>query len=467
MLLVSLRSKAVGNYMAGRQSITLRQGSNITPRIIPRADHNISRANISNSALKVLYRLVEAGYEAYLVGGGVRDLLLEREPKDFDIATSAHPEEVKELFRSCRLIGRRFRLAHVRIGREIIEVATFRAGHDADFDDEDGRTENGMILRDNVYGTRDEDAARRDLSINALYYDIRDFSVIDFANGVADLEQGLIRMIGDPKARYREDPVRVLRALRFAAKLDFELEDATASPIDECAPLLADIPAARLFEELLKLFMTGHAAASFSVLHQHDVLRFLLPATANLIEDDDRALALVQLALRNTDDRIAAGKPVTPAFLLAALLWPVLRVHLAGHEVQGMSPGQATEQAGGQVIADQLSVLAIPKRFSLMAREIWALQPRLLDRRNRRPGKLMDHPRLRAAYDFLLLRAEAGEPVEEEAAWWARRLDGQPAQRGDGAGNAEGDAPSGNRRRRRRRRPRRRPQSEESNAQPQ
>jgi poly(A) polymerase len=446
------------------QSITRRQGSNITPRIIPRAEHNISRANISNSALKVLYRLVEAGYEAYLVGGGVRDLLLEREPKDFDIATSAHPEQVKELFRGCRLIGRRFRLAHVRMGREIIEVATFRAGHDSDSGKGDGRTENGMILRDNVYGTRDEDAARRDLSINALYYDIRDFSVIDFANGVDDMEHGLIRMIGDAKARYREDPVRVLRALRFAAKLGFDLEQATAAPVDECAPLLADIPAARLFEELLKLFMTGHAAASFAALHQYDVLRYLLPATANLIEDDERALKLVELALRNTDERIASGKPVTPAFLIAALLWPVLRVHLAGHEVQGMSQAQAIEQAGGQVVADQLSVLAIPKRFSLMAREIWALQPRLLDKRNRRPGKLMDHPRLRAAYDFLLLRAQAGEPVEEEAAWWSRQLDGKPSERPNAASSADDAAPSGNKRRRRRRRPRRRPQSEEQNA---
>ncbi|MEM7405759.1 MAG: polynucleotide adenylyltransferase PcnB [Pseudomonadota bacterium] len=434
-----------------RNSRTCQDSPTISPRIIPRAEHNISRANISEHALKVLYRLTQAGHEAYLVGGGVRDLLLGQSPKDFDVATSARPDEVKALFRNCRLIGRRFVLAHVRFGREVIEVATFRAAHDAD--DGDGRTENGMIVRDNVYGTRDEDAARRDFSINCLYYDIRDFSVVDFADGVDDLEHGIIRMLGEPESRYREDPVRILRALRFAAKLDFELETRTLAAIAPCAGLLADIPPARLFEECLKLLMTGHALASFRRLREHDILRTLFPATASLIEEDERALALVELALGNTDQRVAEDKPVTPAFLLAALLWPVLRVHLAGHEVQDMSPGQAIEQAGSQVVFDQNQVVAVPKRFSLMAREIWNLQPRLLDRRGRRPQKLADHPRLRAAYDFLLLRAEAGEPVEEDAAWWTKFLE----SRGDGNASAQSAPRDGERRRRRRRRSRRGP----------
>jgi poly(A) polymerase len=397
----------------------------------------------------VLYRLNKAGYESYLVGGGVRDLLLGQTPKDFDIATVALPEQVKELFGNCRLIGRRFRLAHVRFGREIIEVATFRSGHDAGGEGAaNGRTENGMIVRDNVYGTRDEDAARRDFSINCLYYEIRNFSVIDFADGIADLENGQIRLLGDAESRYREDPVRILRAARFAAKLGFELEQATEEAIAPTAPLLGDVPPARLFEEVLKLFMSGHALASFEQLCRLDVLRFLFPATASLIEEDEHALGLVRRALANTDARIADDKPVTPAFLCAAFLWPVLRVHLAGHEVQDLSPVQAIEQAGSQVIADQVQVVAVPKRFSLMAREIWMLQPRLADRRGRRPHKLLENPRLRAAYDFLLLRAEAGEPVAEDAEWWTKFLEGRKPP----AGSHGDDEPSRRRRRRRRRR---------------
>lgn len=404
----------------------------------------------------MLYRLNKAGYESYLVGGGVRDLLLGQTPKDFDIATAAHPDQVKELFGNCRLIGRRFRLAHVRFGREIIEVATFRGGHDADgdADGDDARTENGMIVRDNVYGTRDEDAARRDFSINCLYYDVRDFSVIDFANGLEDLSARQIRLLGDPESRYREDPVRILRALRFAAKLEFELAPETEAAIEPTANLLGDVPPARLFEEVLKLFMSGHALASFEQLCRYDVLRFLFPATASLIEEDDRALGLVRRALENTDARIAEGKPVTPAFLYAAFLWPVLKVHLAGHEVQGLSPVQAIEQAGSQVIADQVQVVAVPKRFSLMAREIWMLQPRLADRRGRKPHKLLDNPRLRAAYDFLLLRAESGEPVEEDASWWTKFLEGRkPAGTANG-NDKDAAAPRRRRRRRRRRGPR-------------
>ena len=461
-------------------------------RILPRDEHIISRANISENALKVLYRLNQAGHEAYLVGGGVRDLLLGKVPKDFDVATSATPDEVKDLFRNCRLIGRRFRLAHIRFGREIIEVATFRAHHDSDDDGDGDQSENGMILRDNVYGTRDQDAVRRDFTVNCLYYDVRDFSVIDFASGVDDLNARLIRVMGDPVTRYREDPVRILRAARFAAKLDFDVEDETRDAIDETAAGLEDIPAARLFEEVLKLFMTGHALASFEWLRELDVFRFLFPATDHLIDEDERALALIEAALRSTDTRIAEGKPVTPAFLLAAILWPVLRVNLAGHEVLNMSQAAAIDHAGGQVFVDHYHRVAVPKRFSLMARDIWALQPALEERRSKRTNKLLGNPRLRAAYDFLLLRAEAGEPVEEQVAMWTKLLDSESRKQsndgkrrasGDGrrqsgegrrnagegrkgSGNAqdgEGSAPAKKRRRRRRRR---KPSGGQSDSQP-
>jgi poly(A) polymerase len=416
------------------------------PHIIPRPEHNVSRANISENALKVLYRLSQAGHEAYLVGGGVRDLVLERAPKDFDVATSARPDEVKALFKNCRLIGRRFVLAHIRFGREVIEVATFRAAHEAATTAAAGRTENGMIVRDNVYGSRDEDAARRDLSINCLYYDIRDFSIVDFADGMQDLHDGIIRILGDPVERYREDPVRILRVLRFAAKLDFAIEAGTEAGMAKCARLLADIPPARLFEEVLKLFMSGHAVASFEALQRYDVLRLLLPATAAAVDADERAQQLVMLALRNTDLRISQNKPVTPAFLFAAMLWPVVQARMQDRELQELPAAMAIEQAGARAVSEQVKVVAIPKRFSLMSREIWALQPRLLDRRGRRPAKLLENPRLRAAYDFLLLRAESGEALEKDAIWWTKFLES------DGTAVPLESAPAARRPRRRRRR---------------
>jgi poly(A) polymerase len=372
---------------------------------------------------------------------------LEGKPKDFDIATSARPEEVKELFRNSRLIGRRFRLAHVRFGHEVIEVATFRAHHEADESGKAGVTENGMILRDNVYGNRDEDALRRDFSVNCLYYDLRDFSVIDFAGGVEDLDARLIRMVGDPVQRYTEDPVRVLRAVRFAAKLGFTLEEGTYDAIEECAHLLEEVPPARLFEEVLKLFMTGHAAASLTILCELDVFKYLFPATDHLIAEHERSARLVEAALHNTDTRVAVNKPVTPAFLVAALLWPVLRLHLGGHEVRDMSPAMAVDHAGGMVVVDQNQRIALPKRFTLMAREIWSLQPALEELRPKRVQRLLGHPRIRAAYDFLLLRVQSGEPFEEQAAWWTKQLESSDVPRSDDA-----DAAGAPRRRRRRRR---------------
>lgn len=415
---------------------------------IPRPEHSISRADISGGALKVLYTLKNAGFEAYLVGGGVRDLLLGREPKDFDVVTDAEPEQVKRLFRSARLIGRRFRLAHVRFGPEIIEVATFRgAAENSDSDGDDRVSVDGRILRDNVYGTSvADDVWRRDFSVNGLYYDIRDFSVLDYTGGMADLEAGVLRIIGDPLHRYREDPVRMLRAVRFAAKLGFRLGDETAAAIPECAPMLADIPPARLYEEVLKLFLGGAAAQSFELLNHFDLFKYLFCESAECFSRDPMAPAaqLVLRAMKNTDKRIQEDKPVTPAFLFAALLWPAVQKDALAHAERGLSAAQAMDAAGMDVLARQVSQVSVPRRFSLASREIWSLQARLEQRRGKRAIQLLGRARFRAAYDFLLLRAESGEDLAEMADWWTK------FQEMDESGRKAALAGTGQQRRRRR-----------------
>ncbi len=392
---------------------------NTRSRIIPRSEHAISRSNINPNALKVLYRLKGAGFDAYLVGGGVRDLLLGREPKDFDIATNALPEEVKKLFRNCLLIGRRFRLAHVRFERDVIEVATFRGQGDGDSEDE-ARTETGRILRDNVYGTVEEDAWRRDFTINALYYNIEDFSVVDFVDGMKDLRAGVLRMIGDPEQRFREDPVRMLRAVRFAARLGFRIHRDTEAAIRTHGHLLEEIPAARLFDESLKLLQSGNGVATFEQLRRYGLFAYLFPQTEACLAQEEHGFpkTLVVRALANTDQRIAEGKSVTPAFLYAALLWEPVRQALAEREAAGEGELQALQDVAKDVVDGQLARISLPKRFSLPMREIWAMQPRLKKITGLRPVKLLEHPRFRAAYDFLLLRAEAGDDVGELARWW-------------------------------------------------
>jgi poly(A) polymerase len=500
-----------------------------SPRIIPRAEHSISRAAISPNALRVLYRLREAGYEAFLVGGCVRDLLIGITPKDFDIATSALPEEVKRTFRNCRLIGRRFRLAHVFFGREIIEVATFRAmsapvdeipldssvadldddelpedldeeldddldadestvlaeagshrtgihGHTplverdrsrhagaggGDDDDEDRVTdEHGRILRDNAYGTIDDDVWRRDFTANALYYNIADFSIWDYAGGVEDIAARRLKLIGDPATRYREDPVRMLRAARFEAKLGFSLDGETGSCIRELRGLLGSVPPARLFDETLKLFLTGHGAKSLEVLQRHELLGELLPTVAAyLSRNPDGAVAqLVRQGLANTDQRVAAGKPVTPTFLFALLLYgpfaeiiekqPQEKWHDIGTIVDVVD--RAARNAQGRI--------SIPKRFTLGVREMFAAQPRLEQPRGRRALRMLEQPRFRAGFDLLLLRAEIGLAAKDIAEWWTqvqeatqtdrdRMADALVAQRPSGG---EAGGRRGPRRRRRR-----------------
>ena len=395
--------------------------TDVTPtlRIIPRDQHIISRKNISKAALRVLYRLNEAGYTAYLVGGAVRDLLLGLHPKDFDVATSATPDEVKRLFRNCRLIGRRFRLAHVVFGPEIIEVATFR-GLGEEGGEGDRHIVDGRIVRDNIWGTIEEDAIRRDFRVNAMYYDISDFSMRDYVNGSKDLDDRVLRLIGDPVTRYREDPVRMLRAARLAAKLDMQIDAAAMAPFETLGPLLAEAAPARLFDESLKMFLGGQGLKSFRMLEKCGLLKFLFPATARALKRGDQALrSLVEQGLANTDTRIAEGKSVTPAFLFAVLLWGEVR-DLAHQWIgQGMDGNEAWARAAAQVVAEQCQRVAIPRRFTFTMEEIWSLQPRFEQIQRKRVFRLMTHPRFRAAFDFLLLRADESPAMRELGQWWA------------------------------------------------
>lgn len=398
----------------------------IEPTIIPRDQHTISRTSISESALKVLYRLKNADYKAYLVGGGVRDILLGREPKDFDVVTDAKPEQIRELFRNCRLIGRRFRLAHVRFGDEIIEVSTFRAPHHVS-DQDAGRVEDGRIIRDNVYGDINDDVWRRDFTVNALFYNIKDFSIVDYVGGVKDLEEGQLKLIGDPSQRYVEDPVRMLRAVRFSTKLGLKIHPEAEQPIGQHADLLEGIPPARLFEEMLKLFMGGCALQTFEKLRHYNLFKYLFPQTDQLLDthEKDYPHAFIMQALKNTDQRLSEGNTVTPAFLIATFLWEPMRVLADDHIANGLSEMEAVQLAGDTVISKQIASLSMPRRFTHMARDIWSLQVRL-KRTGKRSLRVLMHPKFRAAYDFLLLRFEAGESLDELVDYWTKEQLAQP-----------------------------------------
>jgi poly(A) polymerase len=513
------------------------------PRIIPRAEHTISRAHISPNALRVLYRLKDAGFQGFLVGGCVRDLLLGLEPKDFDVATDALPEQVKRLFRNCRLVGRRFRLAHVFFGQEIIEVATFRAasapsqGEEplADADPEDGEApeldepelgaespdeaavraglgssgtdeapagseevtgrdtseargageaararsfagegrpsldadsermvdETGRILRDNVYGTIDEDVWRRDFTANSLYYNISDFSIWDYVGGVEDIAAKRLRLLGDPETRFREDPVRMLRAARFEAKLGFDIDPETAEPIARLRELLGGVPPARLFDEMVKLFLTGHGARSLEVLQRRGLLAQILPTVDAYLTVHAGGLVerLLMKGLANTDARAVAGRPVTPTFLLALLLYGPIAQIIESLPPEKWHETSAIGEACDRAVRHAQAHLSIPRRFSLGLSEMFSLQPRLEHPSGRRALRLLTHPRFRAAYDLLLLRAELGLASPEMARWWTHvqevpheeqgRLADELAQK---TSPAQGRPRSGGRRRRRGRR---------------
>ncbi|CEK10637.1 poly(A) polymerase [Legionella hackeliae] len=391
--------------------------------IIPRTQHNVSKTDISINALKVLNRLNSAGFQAYLVGGSVRDLLLGKAPKDFDIATNATPNQIKKLFRNARIIGRRFKLVHIIFHRDIIEVATFRGASESECETVEANqltNERGMLVRDNVYGTLDEDAWRRDFTVNSLYYNIDDSSIVDFTGGVADVQQRLLRVIGDPVTRYQEDPVRMLRAVRFSAKLHFELAEDTAAPLQTLSHLIKHVSGSRLFDEMTKLYQCGEGETVQRLLVKHGLFPHLFEQTANLLSNDEYPVnALLGIALENTDSRIRDNKPITPAFLFAVLLWFPLKARtIYLQEKEGMDPLPALEKAMSQVIMEQNRVVTIPKRFSQVMREIWLLQFRFPKRFGGRAFNLLQHPRFRAAYDFLALRALAGDEAIELAQWW-------------------------------------------------
>lgn len=391
--------------------------SSATPLVVERHAHSISRKNISPNCRKVLHRLRKGGYDSYLVGGSVRDLLLGHEPKDFDVVTNATPEQVRKLFRNCRLIGRRFRLAHIYFKNEIIEVATYRANAPANRQ----VSQAGLVLRDNTYGHLEDDVIRRDFTINALLYNIKDFTVIDYTGGMEDLQKGIIKLIGEPATRYREDPVRILRAIRFAAKLGFRLEENTAAPIAEYAPLLSEVPPARLLEEMNKLFLSGNAATIFSLLLHYNLFHLLFPSTQASLNDTTFHLTVdkfLQAVLQATDARINQGKPATPAFLVAAMLWhPMLKLQHQ-YQAEGFREMVAIEKATNDTLMEENRVISIPKRMSHMIREIWFAQRYLEVRKGNRPFRMIQHPRFRAAYDFFVLRAEAEPNLKEIADWW-------------------------------------------------
>lgn len=396
-------------------------------KVITQQEHGISVDGLSHNAQKVLYRLNKAGYQAYLVGGGVRDLLLAKQPKDFDIATNATPDEVSRLFRNCRLVGRRFRLAHILFGRDIIEVATFRGHHElqknkCEKNATASQSQDGMLLRDNVYGTIDEDAQRRDFTVNALYFDISDGTVRDYADGLDDLKKGIIRLIGCPQTRYREDPVRMLRAVRFAVKLDMQFNEETAAPLCQLAHLLCDIPAARLFEESLKLLQSGQGWKTYLSLRHYHLFAPLFPLIEQHFTKDSSSHCekMLEIVLKSTDNRINNEQRINPAFMFASILWYPLEARAEKIVSESsLTYYDAFMIAANDILDEQVKSIAIPRRFTAMIREIWQLQLRLTRRTGNRAYKLLEQPRFRAAFDFLEMRGKIeGGQLQELAIWW-------------------------------------------------
>lgn len=423
------------------------------PQRIARDKHGIDRRNVSRHAIKVCEVLRQHGYQGYIVGGAVRDLIVGLEPKDFDVATDATPEQVRPLFRRARIIGRRFQLVHVVFGQEIIETSTFRAPATQ----EQETDEHGRILRDNVFGNQEQDAVRRDFTMNALYYDPHTEEVIDYHQGVADLKKRQVRMIGDPATRYREDPVRMLRAVRFAAKLNGTIDPATRQPIETMASLIDNVPASRLFDEMLKLLTCGHAMDCLRQLREDGLHHGLLPLLDVVLEQPGGE-RFVELALERTDSRVRAGKSISPSFLFAALLWQQVELRWKQLRAEGEHNVPALAKAADSVLDEQTEKLAIQRRFSSDMREIWFMQPRFERRMGKTIYRMIEQPRFRASCDFLQLRAAAGEFDSVLAQWWMDLANGDDATRADmiealahlPRDPAEASAP-----RKRRRRPRR------------
>ena len=437
------------SYLLIRKFIrrVLRLGETSEPRIIPKEKHGIGREAISYGSRKVCEALQERGYKAYVVGGAVRDLLLGIRPKDFDVATDAHPEEVHRVFRRSRLIGRRFKLVHALFGDETVEVSTFRARTASETD------EHGRVLRDNIYGTLEDDAIRRDFTINALYYDPAAETILDYHNGMRDLQHKSVRIVGDARSRYREDPIRMLRAVRFAAKTGFSIDERTRKPIRELAPLLENVPPSRVYEEMQKLLLSGHAATALRQLRSEGLHHGLLPLL-DVIFEQPMGERFVRLALEETDRRVRAGKGVSPAYLFAALLWHEVLAAWKKAQAAGLKPIPALFKAMDAVLDIQTDKLAIPRRFTAVMKEIWALQPRFEQRSGRRPFALLVHEKFRAGFDFLVMRSASGEAPAELAQWWERFQRAGEAER---AAMLLAPQPGEHKRRRRRRRGRKGP----------
>jgi poly(A) polymerase len=388
-----------------------------SPKIYPASDWGLKPSHFHPHALQVVKALQDAGYQAFIVGGGVRDLLIGLHPKDFDVATNATPEQVKVLFNHCLIIGRRFRLAHVYFKRHIIEVATFRRDHSHASNENEASHRDGMIIRDNVFGSLEEDAIRRDFTVNALYYNPSDNSIADFTEGIQDVKNKQIKLIGEPEARFTEDPVRILRAIRIASKLSFGLEPHTEQAIAKTLASLEQVPGARLFDEYTKLFLHGHAQTNFNYLNEHRAFIILFPDTEAHL-DDAKFSQWVKIALHNTDERYREQKGINPAFLLSVFLWPAVNTAKEAFMQTGESAGISFQHAMSQVLSTQLQRMSMPKRFSANIREIWAMQHALETRRPKLIEKTLSHPRFRAAYDFLHLRGQIGQVSKNLVEWW-------------------------------------------------
>ena len=412
---------------------------------VPKSEHGIDPSLVDERAVKVVSTLADAGFEAYIVGGAVRDLLVGLRPKDFDVATNATPEQVKGLFRRAFIIGRRFRIVHVVFGRgrqdrglsEVIEVSTFRAMVEAAAADQVSGNEKtskselagrshvvdaeGRVLRDNVWGPQIDDAARRDFTINAMYYDPVREIVVDYHGGIKDVKKKLLRMIGDPAARYREDPVRIIRVVRFAAKLGFEIEPKTRAPIKEMVALLDNVPASRTFDEMIKLLQTGHALASIEELKKQGLHRGVFPVIDVVLDEAQRhdgREKFVKLALADTDRRVGEGKPVAPSFMLACMLWHDVLSGWSKLKAQGEPSFPALQQAVDTVFDARIGDISGRGKLAADMREIWLMQPRFERRTGSSVMTLVEQPRFRAGFDFLRLRGDAGEVEGELANWW-------------------------------------------------
>ena len=412
------------------------------PVVLGAAEHGIDPKLLSSNAVRVTSTLQDAGFKAFVVGGAVRDLLLGVKPKDFDIATNATPEEVKKLFRRAFIIGRRFQIVHVMFGQDLLEVTTFRGAGEANAP----KDEHGRVLRDNSFGPQHEDAMRRDFTINAMYYNPATQEVLDYHGGIADIRDKTLRIIGQPEARYREDPVRMLRVVRFAAKLQFAIEPTTRAPIAVMAPLIDNVPAARVFDEMLKLLMSGHALACLQQLRKEGLHHGLLPLL-DVVLEQPIGMKFVTLALESTDNRVKAGKGVSPGFLFASLLWHQVVEKWTAYKAAGESPIPALHLAADDVLDSQTEQLALQRRIASDMRDIWSMQPRFERRNGKTPYKLLEHPRFRAGYDFLLLRCESGEIEMELGDWWTAFYEGDPNEREQLVVTANA-APSGAKRKR-------------------